>query len=101
MPNAAVLGSKTFCPLLTPGTPPVPHTGGTIITGATSVMICGKPAARVSDKILCNGAPPHPDTILKGSTSVMICKLPAAYITSSTANGGIVLKGELSVQIGM
>jgi len=101
MPNAAVVGSKTFCPLLTPGTPPVPHTGGTVVTGATSVMICGQPAARMGDNILCNGAPPHPDTILKGSKSVTICKMPAAYATSSTAGGGTVIKGALTVTIGM
>ena len=34
MPNAATLGCKTMCPVVTPGIPPIPHiNGGTIISG--------------------------------------------------------------------
>ena len=101
MPCAAVFGSKTFCPLVTPGVPPTPHTGGTIISGAPTVLIGGKPAARVGDSVLCNGVPPHPDSIILGSSSVLICDMPAAYIGSNTSTGGIILDGCITVQIGV
>ncbi len=102
MPNAATLGCKTICPIVTPGTPPIPHaSGGMIISGAPTVLIEGKPAARMTDNILCNGAPPHPDVILKGSTTVLICNLPAAYLSCNTASGGSIVNGSPTVQIGM
>jgi uncharacterized Zn-binding protein involved in type VI secretion len=102
MPNAATLGCKTMCPIITPGIPPVPHiSGGTIISGAPTVLIEGKPAARMTDSILCNGAPPHPDTILKGSSTVLICNMPAAYMSCSTASGGMIINGATTVQIGI
>ena len=101
MPNAAVLGGSTFCPMVTPGTPPVPHTGGTIIMGAPTVMICGRPAAQVGSNVLCRGVPPHPDVIIKGSMTVMICGRPAAFMSSNTSCGGMVLDGAPTVQIGM
>ena len=102
MPNAATLGCKTICPMITPGIPPMPHSsGGTIISGAPNVLIEGKPAARMTDNVLCNGAPPHPDTILKGSSTVLICNMPAAYISCNTASGGIIINGASTVQIGI
>ena len=102
MPSAATLGCKTMCPLITPGVPPIPHaTGGTIISGAVNVLIEGKPASIMTDNILCNGSPPHPDVILKGSSTVFISNMPAAYMSCNTASGGIIIQGAASVQIGM
>ena len=102
MPNAATLGCKTMCPLSSPTTPPIPHAvGGTIISGAINVLIEGKPAARMTDTILCTGVPPHPDMILNGSSTVFIGSMPAAYISCSTASGGMIVEGAISVQIGM
>ena len=61
--------------LATPGTPPVPHVGGPIVTGCPTVMIGFMPAARVGDQATCVGPP---DVIAMGSFTVMIGGMPAA-----------------------
>lgn len=57
---------KHVCPLLT-GT--VPHTGGVVLVGSTTVFIDGMPAARMNDKIVESGPP---NTIASGCESVSI-----------------------------
>ena len=61
---------QTSCPLSS-GTPPneVPHVGGPILTGSATVMIGGRPAARVGDSNVENGPP---DTIITGALTVLI-----------------------------
>lgn len=54
------------CPL-TSG--PVPHVGGVVADGSTSVLINGMPAARMGDKIVENGPP---NTIVAGESTVLI-----------------------------
>jgi len=54
------------CPLVT-GT--VPHTGGVVAVGSTSVMINNFPAARQGDVIVESGPP---NTISMGCTTVMV-----------------------------
>ena len=86
------------CPMVTPGTPPVPHVGGTILPpGEPTVLIGGMPAARVGDSATCVGPP---DSIVKGSTSVMIGGQPAARMGDSTAHGGSIVIGCPTVIIG-
>lgn len=85
------------CPLVTPGTPPVPHVGGPIVKGQPNVLIGGLPAARATDMCTCVGPP---DTIIKGSTGVMIGGLPAARMGDSTAHGGVIVVGMPTVLIG-
>jgi len=68
---AARLGDMHVCPLVTPGTPPVPHVGGPITTGSATVLIGGMPAARVGDMATCVGPldtiiPPGEPTVLIG-----------------------------------
>ncbi len=75
-----------------------PHVGGPIIpAGEPTVLIGGKPAARVGDKAVCTGPP---DTIASGSSSVMIGGKPAARMGDSTAHGGVISAGEATVLIG-
>ncbi len=75
-----------------------PHVGGPIIpAGEPTVLIGGKPAARVGDKAICTGPP---DTIASGSSSVMIGGKPAARMGDSTAHGGVISAGEATVLIG-
>ncbi len=75
-----------------------PHVGGPIIpAGEPTVLIGGKPAARVGDKAICTGPP---DTIAAGSSSVMIGGKPAARMGDSTAHGGVITAGEATVLIG-
>jgi uncharacterized Zn-binding protein involved in type VI secretion len=67
---AARVGDMHTCPMVTPGTPPVPHVGGPITMGSATVLIGGVPAARVGDMATCTGPP---DTIIPpGCPTVMI-----------------------------
>ncbi len=85
------------CPMATPGTPPVPHVGGPIVTGAPTVMIGFMPAARVGDTCTCVGPP---DAIAMGSLTVIIAGQPAARIGDPTVHGGVVTVGCPTVIIG-
>jgi len=100
MPGAARLSDIHICPLQTPGIPPTPHVGGMVIYGEPTVLINSLVAARMSDSLLCNGPPPHPDTILTGSSSVLIGGLPAARMGDITAMGGTIQMGAINVIIG-
>ena len=95
---AARVGDMHACPMISPGTPPVPHVGGPILPPcAITVLIGSMPAARVTDMATCVGPP---DAILKGSMTVLICSLPAARVLDKTVHGGAIVKGLLTVLIG-
>lgn len=66
---AATMGDQHVCPMVTPGTPPIPHVGGPILLGSTGVFIGKKPAARVGDMAMCVGPPSQ---IVLGCFTVMI-----------------------------
>ena len=67
---AARVGDMHTCPMVTPGTPPVPHVGGPILPpGGVTVLIGGQPAARMGDMCTCVGPP---DVIVGGAPTVMI-----------------------------
>jgi len=66
---AARVGDMHTCPMVTPGTPPVPHVGGPITMGSATVLIGGQPAARQGDMATCTGPP---DTIAMGYPTVII-----------------------------
>ena len=95
---AARVTDMTMCPMVTPGTPPVPHVGGPI-TGPCSpnVLIGGLLAARMTDTAQCVGPP---DMIAKGSSTVYINGLQAARVLDLTAHGGRIATGCPSVLIG-
>ena len=95
--RAARIGDTHVCPKETPGTPPVPHLGGPVISGSLTVFIDGQPAARVGDLCTCVG---EPDKITTGSTGVFIEGQPAARKGDSTAHGGKVTFGSMTVRIG-
>jgi uncharacterized Zn-binding protein involved in type VI secretion len=95
MPPAARVGDMHTCPMFNG---PVPHVGGPITgPGAPTVLICGQPAARVTDLATCVGPP---DVAIVGSTTVLIGGLPAARMGDSTAHGGVVVGGCPTVLIG-
>src|SRR5512146_360675 len=95
---AARVGDMHTCPMVTPGTPPVPHVGGPILPpGCPTVLIGFMPAARVGDMAVCVGPP---DTIAMGSTSVMIGFMPAARMGDQTVHGGVIVMGLPTVMIG-
>ena len=98
MSMAARVGDMHICPMVTPGTPPIPHVGGTVMPpGEPTVMIGGVPAARLGDMATCVGPP---DSIVKGSGTVLIGGMPAARMGDSTAHGGSIVIGCPTVMIG-
>ncbi|ELY72813.1 PAAR domain-containing protein [Natrinema pallidum] len=65
-PAWRALADVHTCPLTTG---PVPHVGGTVTKGSTSVLINKMPAARMGDTIVESGPP---NTIVSGCSTVMI-----------------------------
>ncbi|MBX2924959.1 MAG: PAAR domain-containing protein [Chitinophagaceae bacterium] len=95
---AARIGDMHLCPMVTPGTPPVPHVGGPVTgPGCPTVLIGGMPAAVMGDMCVCTGPP---DTIILGSTGVMIGGMPAARVGDLCAHGGSIAVGCPTVLIG-
>jgi uncharacterized Zn-binding protein involved in type VI secretion len=98
MPPAARVTDMHVCPMVTPGTPPVPHVGGPILPpGAPTVLIGFMPAARMGDMAVCVGPP---DSIMKGSMTVLIGGQPAARMGDPTVHGGAITLGCPTVMIG-
>ncbi|GGG23436.1 type VI secretion protein [Dokdonia pacifica] len=92
---AARITDMHVCPMVT-GT--VPHVGGPILpAGEPTVLIGNLPAARVGDMATCVGPP---DSIVAGSSSVLIGGMPAARLGDSTAHGGSIVLGDVTVLIG-
>jgi uncharacterized Zn-binding protein involved in type VI secretion len=95
---AARVSDFHMCPMVTPGTPPIPHVGGPVLPpGAPTVMIGGPFAARMSDMATCVGPP---DSIVMGSVNVHTMGLMQARQTSSCAHGGVVMVGMPTVLVG-
>jgi uncharacterized Zn-binding protein involved in type VI secretion len=90
-------GDIHTCPLATPGAPPIPHVGGPVTVGCSTVLIGGMPAARAGDMLVCVGPP---DVIATGSTIVLIGGMPAARMGDMTAHGGSIAAGLPTVLIG-
>lgn len=95
MPFAARVSDMHTCPMVT-GV--VPHVGGPVMPpGNITVLIGSLPAATVGDMLVCAGGP---DMIAKGSATVMIGGKPAARMGDTTAHGGIIILGCMTVIIG-
>ena len=95
MPAAARVGDMHVCPMVT-GV--VPHVGGPVMPpGTINVLIGGMPAATATTMCTCAGPP---DVIMKGSATVMIGGLPAARMGDTTAHGGSIVMGCITVMIG-
>lgn len=95
---AARIGDMHSCPMVNPGTPPIPHVGGPVTgPGVPTVLIGGQPAAVLGDMCTCVGPP---DSIILGSTGVLIGGKPAARMGDMTTHGGIIAAGCPTVLIG-
>lgn len=95
---AARLGDNHVCPMVTPGTPPIPHVGGPISGPcAPNVIIGGQPAAKVGDSAVCVGPS---DSISVGSATVLINGSMAARVGDATTHGGTIVQGFPTVLIG-
>ena len=95
MPSAARISDMHTCPMVDPG--PVPHVGGPVSSGCSSVLIGYQPAARVGDSAVCV---PKTDTIARGEPSVLIGYQPAARLGDPTSHGGVIIAGCSTVLIG-
>lgn len=91
---AARANDMHVCPMVT-GL--VPHVGGPIAQTPATVVVCGRPAARIGDKAVCAGPP---DAIATGSATVLINGKPVARVGDTTAHGGTVTTGCGTVLIG-
>lgn len=92
---AARITDMHVCPMFDG---PKPHVGGPILgPGVATVLIGGMPAAVSGDMCTCVGPP---DTITMGSTTVLIGGKPAARLGDSTAHGGKIVAGCMTVLIG-
>lgn len=94
---AARLGDMHVCPLVSPGTPAVPHVGGPILVGCPTVLVGGQPAACVGDVATCAGPL---DAIIAGSPVVLIGGKMAARMGDLTSHGGTISQGLPTVLIG-
>jgi len=79
--------------------------GGTIVgPGVATVLICGKPAAVVSDMHVCalppQGHQPTSSPFPSGSAKVMIGDMPALRVTDSCVCGAMAAVGQPTVQLG-
>jgi uncharacterized Zn-binding protein involved in type VI secretion len=95
MPAAARITDMHTCPKVEPG--PVPHVGGPVTAGCSTVFIGHRPAARVGDALTCV---PATDTIAQGEASVIIGNKAAARLGDPTSHGGVVAAGCPTVIIG-
>jgi len=75
----------------------VPHVGGPIASGETTVITAYMPQARVTDKAICTGPT---DVIVKGSMTVWVGNQMAARVGDQTVHGGVIVSGVTNVQIG-
>jgi uncharacterized Zn-binding protein involved in type VI secretion len=69
LPAWRALGDVHTCPLAVPATPPIPHVGGVVQPGSSSVLIEGLPAARLGDTVL---EATIPNTVVGGCPTVLI-----------------------------
>ena len=87
---ASVLGDMHVCPMVTPGTPPIPHVGGPVLPPCVPTVLAGKkPATPIGNTCVCVGPP---DVTVKGSATVLIQKRMWVRIgIDSTAHGGTIV----------
>jgi len=87
--EAARVGDPHTCPA---------HVGGPIVPpGFPTVVVGGRPAARVNDLCQCEGPP---DMIRAGAWTVLIGGVPAARRGDPTRHGGVIVAGLSTVLIG-
>jgi len=93
---AARITDMHTCPMVTP--PGVPHVGGPLLSPSAATVLIGKmPVAGIGSTATCVGPP---DAVVKGSTTCLCGKIPVARMGDSTAHGGVVTVGCVTVLIG-
>lgn len=98
-PPAARIGDMHTCPMVTPGTPPVPHVGGPLLPpGVVTVLICKLPAVNAPGNMATCVGPP--DSTAKGSATVLTQKRMQVRIGDLTVHGGSIVAGAPTVLVG-
>ena len=91
---AARVNDTHLCPRVTAN---IPHRGGCISKGASSVFINGKPAARIGDISPCDILI---DRIISGAPKILLEGMPIARINDKMQHGGKITSGSNNVQVG-
>jgi uncharacterized Zn-binding protein involved in type VI secretion len=73
------------------------HEGGPILEGSPNVFFNGLSAARVGDRVHCNGSD---DETAEGEPTVFINCKPAVRKGDKTAHDGVITKGSDNIFIG-
>ncbi|AYD64935.1 hypothetical protein DVB37_14145 [Achromobacter sp. B7] len=79
MTPIALVGHAHSCPL---------HGPGTIVSGASSAAVNGRPIARVGDRISCGAV------IVTGSAVAKVEGQPVARQGDTTGHGGTLIEGD-------
>lgn len=79
MKPIVLVGHKHSCPI---------HGTGTVVSGAATADVNGRPIARVGDSISCGAV------IQSGSANYTIDGRPVARVGDSTSHGGTLVEGE-------
>ncbi len=95
MKPVATVGSMHVCPMCS-GT--VPHVGGPVVMGDSTVLMNGKPVALMGDMCTCAAGPP--DVIVTGNPSILVNGKPIACVGDMTAHGGAIVQGEPNILVG-
>ncbi len=95
MKPVATVGSMHVCPMCS-GT--VPHVGGPVVMGDSTVLMNGKPVAVMGDMCTCAAGPP--DVIVTGNPSILVNGKPIACVGDMTAHGGAIVQGEPNILVG-
>lgn len=94
MPPGARISDAHVCLMMTP----IPHLGGPIIgPGAPTVLIEKLPGSTLGDKCVCA---PGPDVTAKSSGSVFYMGKAAVRLGDTTAHGGVIIGGAVTVLVG-
>lgn len=72
---------------------------GPVITGSPDLLICGRPAARMTDVANCSDDGSAPVPLVEGSKTILVNGLPMARIGHKLMCGAVVDEGAASVMI--
>jgi uncharacterized Zn-binding protein involved in type VI secretion len=98
MKPCARISDMHVCPMVTPGTPPIPHVGGPISGPcAPTVLVGGLPCANLTSMAVCVGPP---DILVMGSATVIVQGMPCVRMGDMTAHGGTIVMGLPTVLVG-
>lgn len=89
------------CPQVIPGPPPVPHTGGPVVSNCAATVYVNKINVALEGAItVCTGAGNLPDPVISGSKTVFAEGRGVARLGDPTSHGGQITSGSQDVFTG-